>query len=116
LEDLDASDVEADERLERRSQYGQLQHVFALRIKPRSKKINPSKRTRILLLALILEAKVTHEDEDEYKVTWYERNLGSGEVVDVKTIQCAIGRIKEGRWYWVVDRSVANKFTYLEYV
>jgi hypothetical protein len=115
LVDLDADRPDAPERLERQSQYGQVQHVFALRIPPRTKKINPSKHERILLLTLILEAPVIRDDGLEYEVAWYEGKLGSGEVVDITTIQCVIGRAQDGRRWWIIDRSTDNTFTYPEY-
>ncbi|CEL54833.1 hypothetical protein RSOLAG1IB_11778 [Rhizoctonia solani AG-1 IB] len=115
--DQDSHLPEADERYARESQYGQLEFVFALRIKPNSSPINSSKtRTRIFLLAHILEASVRNDDSDDYMVLWYEGKLGTGEVVNIRTIQCVVGRIQEGRRWWIVDRATENRFTYPEFV
>ncbi|KAF8754941.1 hypothetical protein RHS01_05430 [Rhizoctonia solani] len=70
-----------------------------LPLKPKSV-VNPSKDgSKYLILAFILEAPVVIEDAYEYRVTWYEGKLGSGEVVDALTIQCAIGRIQDNKLY-----------------
>ncbi|KAF8707585.1 Transposase family tnp2, partial [Rhizoctonia solani] len=115
--DQDADDVAADPRFEEESQYGQLQHVFVLTIPPKTHKVNPhSTRKRYLLLAQIYEAPVEIDETDEYKVIWYKGKLGTGEVVDVSTIQCVVGRIQDGRLWWIVDRSSDNSFAYSEFV
>ncbi|KAF8666953.1 Transposase family tnp2 [Rhizoctonia solani] len=115
--DQEAHRPAADERYERESQFGQLEFVFALRIGPENPPINPSKsKTRTLLLAHILEAPVRMDDSHDYTVLWYEGKLGSGEVVDVRTIQCVVGRIQEDRRWWIVDRAAENRFTYPEFV
>ena len=115
--DQDAELPEAAERFERESQFGQLEFVFTLRIGPNNPPINRSKtKTRTLLLAHILEAPVRTDDDHDYTVLWYEGKLGSGEVVDVRTIQCVVGRIQEGRRWWIIDRATENRFTYPEFV
>jgi hypothetical protein len=115
--DQDAHLPEADERYAMESQYGQLEFVFAMRIKPNSSPINPSRsRTRIFLLAHILEAQVRRDDSDNYTVLRYEGKLGTGEVVDIWSVQCVVGRIQEGRRWWIVDRATDNRFTYPEFV
>lgn len=114
--DLDADKPNEPENLERQSQYGQLQHVFALKIKRRTPRINPGKRERILLLALIHEAPVRTDNDMEYDVLWYQGKLGTGEVVDVNTIQCAVGRLQEGRRWWIIDRAAGNQFAYPDFM
>ncbi|KAH7335740.1 hypothetical protein B0J17DRAFT_729521 [Rhizoctonia solani] len=75
------------------SQYGELQHIFALPLKPRSPENNANEK-RTLLLALISEAPVLVENTLEYKVISYaEGELKSGEIVDAKNIQCLLGRV-----------------------
>jgi hypothetical protein len=112
---LDADQPDAPERLERESQYGELRHIFALEIQRRTKKVNPSKRSRKLLLALVQEAQVQTDDSEEYEVMWYEGKLGSGEVVDATTIQCTVGRVCDGKRRWIIDRNAGNNFTYPEF-
>jgi hypothetical protein len=31
--------------------------------------------------------------------------LGSGEVVDARTVQCVVGRVKDRNRWWIIDRS-----------
>jgi hypothetical protein len=82
----------APEDLVAKWHYGQLQHLFALPLKPNTV-INPDHRPHTLLLALILEARFTEESTYLYKVVWYEGELTMGEVVDDETIQCVVGRM-----------------------
>ncbi|KAF8761826.1 hypothetical protein RHS01_00193 [Rhizoctonia solani] len=115
--DQDADNVAADPQFEEESQYGQLQHVFVLTIPPKTHKVNPhSTRKRYLLLAQIYEAPVEIDKTDKYKVIWYKGKLGTGEVVDVLTIQCVVGRIQDGRLWWIVDQSSDNSFAYSKFV
>lgn len=94
------------------SQYGQLEHIFALPLKRRPTADNPSKK-RILLLALVSEAPVLVEDTYEYKVISYPKGaLKSGEIVDARTIQCLLGRVLDRDRYWVIDRSANCKATF----
>ena len=46
------------------------------------------------------------DDRYGYSVVWYEGALGSGEVVDAGTIQCAVGRIADRRRWWIVVMDV----------
>ncbi|GAB1526445.1 hypothetical protein RhiTH_009612 [Rhizoctonia solani] len=83
------------------SYYGQLQYLFKLPLKPKSV-VNPSKDgSKYLILVFILEAPVVIEDAYEYRVTWYKGKLGSGEVVNALTIQCAVGRIQDNKRWWI---------------
>ena len=96
------------------SQYGQLEHIFALPLKRRPTANDPSKK-HILLLALISEAPVLVEDTHEYKVIPYPKGaLKSGEVVDAKTIQCLLGRhrVLDQNRYWIIDRSADCESTF----
>jgi hypothetical protein len=109
LVDRDAHFRNRPERLEQQSHYGQLQHIFALKLERRSL-LNPSRQSRTLLLALILEARAQLDDRYDYPVVWYEGQLGSGEVVDARTIQCAVGRIPNRQRWWIVDRTYSVGF------
>jgi hypothetical protein len=96
------------------SYYGQLHYLFKLPLQPKSI-INPSDdESKFLILAFILEAPVVVEDTYEYKVVWYEGKLGTGEVVDARTIQCVIGRIPDNKRWWIIDRS--SELAHLEFV
>ena len=94
----------ADEQLKQQSCYGQLQHLFQLDLPPNSI-VNRDEEPQPLLLAMIYEAKVVREESYEYAVIWYEGELSTGEVVDASTIACTIGRVKDNRRWWIVDRS-----------
>ncbi|KAL5635302.1 hypothetical protein ACGC1H_004176 [Rhizoctonia solani] len=97
------------------NQYGQLEHIFALPLKPKSP-ANRSSEKRTLLLALISEAPVLVEDTYEYKVISYAKGaLKSGEIVDAKTIQCVLGRVLDRGRYWIIDRSADCEFTFPTY-
>ncbi|KDN34296.1 hypothetical protein RSAG8_12621, partial [Rhizoctonia solani AG-8 WAC10335] len=92
--------------LKERSHYGQLQRVFAIDIPPRTRKINASHTDdRTLLLAFIREANTERSESCGYPVIWYEGDLGSGEVVDANSVQCAVGRIRDDKRWWIIDRS-----------
>jgi hypothetical protein len=56
-------------------------------------------------LALILEAPTVREETYQYGVVWYEGDLSTGEVVDANTIQCVVGRVKDRKRWWIIDRS-----------
>jgi hypothetical protein len=77
LVDQDADKPNTPEHLERVSQYGELQHIFALEIKQRTPRINPGKHDHILLLVLIHKAPTKTDTSDEYEVTVPNWKLGS---------------------------------------
>jgi hypothetical protein len=104
LVDQDAHRPRAPERLRQTSHFGQLQRILALPLKPRTV-LNDSEEDQTLLLAFILEAKTVSETTEGYPVTWYEGDLGSGEVVDARTVQCVVGRVKDRKRWWIIDRS-----------
>ncbi|GAB1527705.1 hypothetical protein RhiTH_010893 [Rhizoctonia solani] len=81
-----------------KSFYGQLQRLFYLPLPPNTI-INWEEYPKLLILAFILEADVTIKDTYKYQVIWYKGKLGSGEVVDAWTIQCAVGRIPDGNCF-----------------
>ncbi|KAB5587509.1 Transposase family Tnp2 protein [Ceratobasidium theobromae] len=102
--------------LQQASQYGQLQHLFMLTLRPRSV-ANPSQQALPLLLALIHEAPVLVEDTYEYRVISYaDGTLKSGEVVDARAIQCVLGRVLDRGRYWIIDRSADCEFTFPSFV
>ncbi|KAF8752619.1 Transposase family tnp2 [Rhizoctonia solani] len=82
----------ATPEFEVKSFYGQLQRHLPL---PPNTIINREDYPKFLILAFILEANVTIEDAYKYQVIWYKGKLGSGEVVNAQTIQCAVGRIPD---------------------
>jgi hypothetical protein len=55
------------------------------------------------------------EETYEYPVVWYEGDLSSGEVVDASTLVCTVGRVKDNRRWWIVDRiSGAGDIEFME--
>ncbi|KAB5587477.1 Transposase domain containing protein [Ceratobasidium theobromae] len=111
LVDINASRRNAPVVLKRVSHYGQLERLFALPLEPRTI-LNNSGTPRTLLLALIYEAPFKVEHTHQFTVVSYEGELGSGEVVDAQTIQCVVGRIKDGKKYWIVDRSAECELSF----
>ncbi|QRW26216.1 transposase domain [Rhizoctonia solani] len=77
-----------------KSFYGQLQRLFYLPLPPNTI-INQEEYPKFLILAFILEANITIKNTYKYQVIWYKGKLGSGEVVNAWTIQCAVGRIPD---------------------
>ncbi|CAE6477612.1 unnamed protein product [Rhizoctonia solani] len=97
----------AEENLEEQSFYGQVQHIFQLDLPPRTI-VNKQKDPKTLLLAMIYEAPVTREETYKYPVVWYQGELSTGEVVDASTIACTVGRLKDNKRWWIVDRSTGT--------
>ncbi|KAG9090543.1 hypothetical protein FRC06_000997, partial [Ceratobasidium sp. 370] len=94
----------APEDLVRKSHYGQVQHVFRLRLPPKIPG-NPGNKPRTLLLALVYEAKTKVQSTYDYEVVSYSGELSKGEVVDVATIQCVVGRVFDQKEWWIIDRT-----------
>ncbi|KAH7332712.1 hypothetical protein B0J17DRAFT_632334 [Rhizoctonia solani] len=115
--DQDADDPNAEPRFEPETQYGELRHLFVLKIPPKAPIVNPHrKKDRHLLLAQIYKAPFQTDEADEHQVIWYKGKLGTGEVVDVTTIQSVVGRIQDGNIWWIIDRSSENQFAYPVFV
>ena len=72
--------------------FGQLKHILVLEL-PSAPQLNLAMPTTIIL-AVIQNAKATLTNE-----TYYYKELGVKEVVDLTTVQCVVGRIKHrGKW------------------
>jgi hypothetical protein len=78
--------------------FGQLNRILVLELPP-APRLNLAEPT-ILVLALIHEAKVTLRDG-----IYYYKDLGAEEVVDMKTVQCVVGRVWDRSEWAIVDRS-----------
>jgi hypothetical protein len=94
----------ADEDLDQTSCYGQLRHVFRLDLPPKTI-VNKASDPKVLLLALVYEAPIQRDYSFEYSVISYSGELSSGEVIDASTIACAVGRVKDKKRWWIIDRS-----------
>ncbi|CCO34284.1 hypothetical protein BN14_08379 [Rhizoctonia solani AG-1 IB] len=94
----------AVEDLDQTSCYGQLWHVFRLDLPPKTI-VNKASDPKVLLLALVYEAPIQRDYSFEYSVISYSGELSSGEVIDASTIACAVGRVKDKKRWWIIDRS-----------
>ena len=53
-----------------------------------------------LILALVQEAKAELKDD-----IYFYKEFGAEEVVDLETVQCVVGRVKNGGEWAIIDRS-----------
>jgi hypothetical protein len=83
---------------EEKTFFGQLKRILVLEL-PATPRLNLVEPTT-LILALIQEVKVTLKDG-----IFFYKDFGVEEVVDLKTVQCVVGRVKcRGEWA-IIDRS-----------
>ncbi|KAI0707239.1 hypothetical protein C8Q76DRAFT_817548, partial [Earliella scabrosa] len=88
-------------QLVKRTFYGQLQHIlqFTLSADASCGLLTPTP----LVFAVIQACKIEQSD-DALDIHYYTR-LGSLDYVDITTIQCVVGRIKDRGRYAIIDRS-----------
>ncbi|KAJ7710910.1 hypothetical protein B0H17DRAFT_914593, partial [Mycena rosella] len=82
--------------------YGQLRHIFVLKLPPAAE-LDLTEETT-LILAAVTQCKITaHNDLDMH----YYREEGPLEVVDITSVQCLVGRLRTTtKKDWVIaDRS-----------
>ena len=80
--------------------FGQLQHIFAVHLGT-SRTLKLAQPTTLILAAIRTCADPELKDNGIY---YYERE-GRMEVVDIRCVQCVIGRVADrGRWA-IIDRS-----------
>lgn len=78
--------------------FGQLKRILLLEL-PSAQRLNLEKPTTVIV-ALIQEVKATLRNG-----IYYYKNFGVDEVVDLSTLQCVVGRIRDrGEWV-IIDRS-----------
>ncbi|KAJ6559311.1 hypothetical protein B0H10DRAFT_1845888 [Mycena sp. CBHHK59/15] len=82
--------------------YGQLQHIFVVKI-PRAWELQLTEETTLILVAIRTCEVNTHNDLDMH---YYQKD-GRLEVVDMTSVQCLVGRFKttNGKHWVIVDRS-----------
>ncbi|KAG8748063.1 hypothetical protein FRC10_009816 [Ceratobasidium sp. 414] len=102
----------APEDLVHESHYGQVQHTFQLHVPPKIPG-NLGNKSRTLLLALIHKAKTKVQSIYDYEFVSYSSALSKGEVVDMATIQCVVGRVFDRKEWWIIDRT---ENLYVEFV
>ncbi|KAI0671051.1 hypothetical protein C8Q78DRAFT_973583 [Trametes maxima] len=94
------------ESYEMRTFYGQLQHILVIELDQTAASNVPGFTAAgpfTFLLAVVQQC-VIEEDNEDLDIHYYTR-LGALEAVDISTIQCLVGRIRDrGRWA-VIDRS-----------
>jgi hypothetical protein len=80
--------------------YGQLQHIFVIEM-PAARQLGVS-NPEILILGAILTCNIEeHNDLDMH----YYKTHGRTEVVDITTVQCLVGRIRDRGSWAIIDRS-----------
>ena len=83
--------------------FGQLSHILVLEL-PTAQKLHLTEPTTVIV-AVIREVKAKLMDG-----IYYYKEFGADEVVDLETVQCVVGRIKDrGKWALIDwSNSVAN--------
>lgn len=80
--------------------YGQLQHIFLVEM-PIAMELG-IQEPQTLILGSILTCDI--EAQNDLDMHYYKRH-GRTEVVDITTIQCLVGRVKDRDWWVIIDRS-----------
>jgi hypothetical protein len=83
---------------EEKTFFGQLLRILVLELQA-ARQLDLAKPTTIIL-ALIQEVKATLRDG-----IYTYKEFGAEEVVDLKTVQCVVGRVKDRGMWSIVDRS-----------
>ena len=78
--------------------YGQLQHIIVLKIP------DSAYTSAETLLLGVIQACVIEKHDYDLDIHYYSR-MGATEVVDIRTIQCAVGRIWDRNQWAIFDRS-----------
>lgn len=87
--------------LESRIFFGQLQHIFVIRL--RASPILRLKEKTTLILAAIRTC-ANPQVKGESSLPYYSRE-GHLEIIDMSCVQCLIGRVKDGNEWAIIDRS-----------
>jgi len=85
---------------EKKTDFGQLQHIFVVHISP-SASLNLLKPVTIFLAAI----KTCEVEAFNSLNARYYSKLGPLEVVDMACVQCVVGRVQVGRRWAIIDRS-----------
>jgi hypothetical protein len=78
--------------------FGQLNRIFIAEL-PSTQRLNLDRPT-MAILALIREVKASLRNG-----IYYYKNFGADEVVDLKALQCVVGRVQDGGEWAIIDRS-----------
>ena len=90
---------------EPRTFYGQLLRILVLDVKPIPTAV-PPKTTNTTLVLGVIRTCVIDSDHSVLDIH-YSKNNGRVEVVEITTIQCVVGRIKDRGRFAIIDRSGA---------
>ena len=80
--------------------YGQLQHIFVVEM-PAAHQLGITE-PEILILGAILTCDIKEKNDLDMH---YYRTHGRTEVVDITTVQCLVGRVKDRGSWTIIDRS-----------
>ena len=89
--------------------YGQLQHLFVVKFKPQARDelgLEDDEPLTIFLAAIkncVLDKPATIQALD---IHFYSK-LGPLHVIDVTSLQCVVGRVRDGTRWGIIDRSGA---------
>jgi len=100
LVDKNARFVNAEPHFVPETFYGQLQHIFAIKM-PAARQLGISQPEILILGALLTCSIEEHNDLDMH----YYKTHGRTEVVDITTVQCLVGRVKDRGSWAIIDRS-----------
>ncbi|KAJ3489496.1 hypothetical protein NLI96_g2091 [Meripilus lineatus] len=83
--------------------YGQLQHVYAFELADTPGRIGQEQERPYIIVGVIRSC-VIQRDHPSLDIHYYEKE-GGLEVVDITSVQCLIGRVKEDKGWAIIDRS-----------
>lgn len=89
--------------MEPRTFYGQLMRILVVDVKPIPTAIPPKTTSSTLVLGVIRTC-VIDSDHRDLDIHYY-KNQGRMEVVEITTIQCVVGRVKDRSHFGIIDRS-----------
>ena len=82
--------------------YGQLQHIFVVKRPSATQLLVGVTEPEILILGAILTCDI--EEKNDLDMHYYKTH-GRTEVVDITTVQCLVGRVKDRGVWTIIDRS-----------
>ncbi|KAH9922140.1 hypothetical protein B0H21DRAFT_841828 [Amylocystis lapponica] len=105
LVDINASYARRQVVLQKRTFYGQLQHLVVLRLTP-FPHLGIEEPTTIIWAAIrscVVEQ--SHNDLDIHFYSQGAAGVGALDVIDVTCVQCLVGRVPDGQRWAIIDRS-----------
>ncbi|CDO68471.1 hypothetical protein BN946_scf184754.g5 [Trametes cinnabarina] len=102
LVDQNARFRHAEVALQPKTLYGQLQHIFEVQLAPMPSHGYPDAPSSVILAAI--QTCQIQRSNLPLDIHYYTR-MGATDYVDVQTIQCLVGRIKDRGHFAIIDRS-----------